>query len=145
MYHCMCCCFRCYHLFPFFFLELHRVKLPISPLSCHLKSYNDYSLDLCQELNLVNFILFDTSRLASSGFVLGKKMPQEKRKRSVQDSSCWEMKAMFQNITSWNHDSLPSENDAFLRAFHLFSVTTAVRLHTCYWEMPFLPYLFDYP
>ncbi|XP_009590608.1 uncharacterized protein [Nicotiana tomentosiformis] len=61
-----------------------------------------------------------------SGFVLGKKMPQEKRKRSVQDSSCWEMKAMFQNITSWNHDSLPSENDAFLRAFHLFSVTTAL-------------------
>lgn len=53
-------------------------------------------------------------------------MPDEKRKRSEEDSSCWEMKANFQNITLWNHDSLPSENDASLRAFHLFSVATAV-------------------
>ncbi|KAG5619510.1 hypothetical protein H5410_004728 [Solanum commersonii] len=62
----------------------------------------------------------------SGGFVLGKKMPVEKRKRSEEDSSCWEMKAKFQNITLWNHDSLPSENDASLRAFHLFSVATAL-------------------
>ncbi|XP_060194700.1 uncharacterized protein LOC132623907 isoform X2 [Lycium barbarum] len=62
----------------------------------------------------------------STGFVLGKKMPDEKRKRSEEDSSCWEMKAKLQNITLWNHDSLPSENDASLRAFHLFSVATAL-------------------
>lgn len=61
-----------------------------------------------------------------SGFVLGKKMPVEKSKRSEEDSSCWEMKAKFQNIALWNHDSLPSENDASLRAFHLFSVATAL-------------------
>ncbi|KAK4347481.1 hypothetical protein RND71_033820 [Anisodus tanguticus] len=55
-----------------------------------------------------------------------RKMPDEKRKRSEEDSSCWEMKAKFQNITLWNHDSLPSENDASLRAFHLFSVATSL-------------------
>lgn len=68
----------------------------------------------------------ETSWLASSGFVLGKKMSDAKSKRSKEDSSCWETKAKFQNITLWNHDSLPSENDASLRAFHLFSVATAV-------------------
>ncbi|PHT55307.1 hypothetical protein CQW23_03793 [Capsicum baccatum] len=61
-----------------------------------------------------------------SGFVLGKKMSDVKSKRSKEDSSCWETKAKFQNITLWNHDSLPSENDASLRAFHLFSVATAL-------------------
>ncbi|KAL5975728.1 hypothetical protein ACLOJK_020054 [Asimina triloba] len=54
-----------------------------------------------------------------------------KRKRgkcsgiSEVDSSCWEARAKFQNITYWNHDSLPCKDDAFVRVFHWFAVANA--------------------
>ncbi|XP_058072036.1 uncharacterized protein LOC131220998 isoform X2 [Magnolia sinica] len=57
------------------------------------------------------------------GFVLERKSPVDqsnKRKRakgletSEGDSNCWEARAKFQNITYWNHDNLPSKDDAFL-------------------------------
>ncbi|KAI3506298.1 hypothetical protein L1887_28655 [Cichorium endivia] len=63
-----------------------------------------------------------------SGFVIGKKA-SGKRKASKDDvgpTASWEMNAKFQNITFWNHDNLPSKEDAFLRAFHWFDVAKAL-------------------
>ncbi|KAK9133951.1 hypothetical protein Scep_013479 [Stephania cephalantha] len=64
------------------------------------------------------------------GYVLGKKKNQRgKRKDSDScddDSNSWETCASFRNITYWNHDSFPSQNDAFLRCFHWFSVAEAL-------------------
>ena len=42
------------------------------------------------------------------------------------NSICWEVKAKFQNLTYWNHDTLPSHDDAFSRSFHWLSVAEAV-------------------
>uniref|UniRef100_A0A5B7B905 Uncharacterized protein n=1 Tax=Davidia involucrata TaxID=16924 RepID=A0A5B7B905_DAVIN len=62
-----------------------------------------------------------------SGFVLGKKSP-DKRKASdmPEESSNWEMNGKFQSVTFWNHDSLPSQDDAFLRSFHWLAVAKAL-------------------
>ncbi|KAK4254702.1 hypothetical protein QN277_010045 [Acacia crassicarpa] len=65
------------------------------------------------------------------GFVLGKKSQDEKNSSTASysgNSNSWEMKATFQNITYWNHDCLPSQNDDFMRAFHWLTIAKA--LHT---------------
>ncbi|GMP71427.1 hypothetical protein CsSME_00029836 [Camellia sinensis var. sinensis] len=65
-----------------------------------------------------------------SGSVLGKKSA-DKRKRSdkcEENSNCWEMNAKFQSMTFWNHDNLPSRDDAFLRSLHWLTVANAVSL-----------------
>lgn len=56
-----------------------------------------------------------------SGFVLGKK-------KSDESSNSWKTSATFNGITYWNHDSVPSNNDDFSRAFHW--ITVAQALHT---------------
>ncbi|OVA11820.1 Ribonuclease H2 [Macleaya cordata] len=64
-----------------------------------------------------------------SGFVLGKKKNPKKRKTSgisEDNLNCWETRAGFQSITYWNHDSLPSHDDVFLRSFHWFPVANAL-------------------
>ncbi|PWA89125.1 Ribonuclease H2, subunit C [Artemisia annua] len=63
-----------------------------------------------------------------SGFVIGKKT-SAKRKASDTDAETtdsWQANAKFQNITFWNHDNLPSKEDAFLRAFHWFDLAKAL-------------------
>ncbi|XP_038893586.1 uncharacterized protein C12B10.15c [Benincasa hispida] len=62
-----------------------------------------------------------------SGYVLGKKS-LGKRKASEQDqnSSPWQVKAKFANITYWNHDTLPSQDDTFQRSFHWLTVAQAL-------------------
>lgn len=45
---------------------------------------------------------------------------------SEEDSNCWEMKAKFDKLTYWNHDTYPSKDDDFLRSFHWFAVAEAV-------------------
>lgn len=57
------------------------------------------------------------------GFVLGKKTP---RNKSDENSNSWETNATFQDITYWNHDYAPSQNDDFIRAFHWLTVANAV-------------------
>ncbi|KAL3833790.1 hypothetical protein ACJIZ3_008526 [Penstemon smallii] len=52
-----------------------------------------------------------------SGFILGKKSPEEK------NPDCWETRATSRNVTVWNHDDVPSKDDAFVRAFHWFAVS----------------------
>ncbi|KAL2524468.1 Ribonuclease H2 [Abeliophyllum distichum] len=59
-----------------------------------------------------------------SGFILGKKSSE--KKTNTETSDCWEANAKFQNVTVWNHDSLPSNDDAFLRTFHWFAVAKAL-------------------
>ncbi|KAI3455835.1 hypothetical protein Pfo_012498 [Paulownia fortunei] len=59
-----------------------------------------------------------------SGFILGKKNPD--KETNTTNSDCWETKATFQNVTVWNHDAMPSKNDAFLRAFHWFTAANAL-------------------
>ncbi|XP_042475059.1 ribonuclease H2 subunit C [Macadamia integrifolia] len=64
-----------------------------------------------------------------SGFVLGKKKKPCKGKASEISEgnlNCWEIGAKFQSITYWNHDSLPSHDDTFLRCFHWFAVANAL-------------------
>ncbi|XP_068656299.1 uncharacterized protein [Aristolochia californica] len=63
------------------------------------------------------------------GLVLERRKNMGKRK-SVEvcdeNSSCWEASAKFEKITFWNHDSFPSQTDAFMRFFHWFPVADAV-------------------
>ncbi|CAI9760035.1 unnamed protein product [Fraxinus pennsylvanica] len=59
-----------------------------------------------------------------SGFILGMKSYDENT--NTETSYCWEANAKFHNITVWNHDSLPSNDDAFLRTFHWFAVSKAL-------------------
>lgn len=71
---------------------------------------------------------FYLSNSCPVGFVLGKK---NLSKRKVSDMSeanynFWEMKARFDKLTYWNHDTYPSKDDAFFRSFHWFSVARAV-------------------
>ncbi|CAI0392578.1 unnamed protein product [Linum tenue] len=60
-----------------------------------------------------------------SGFVLGKKSIG-KRKVSDVNSNCWEPSAKFENITYWNHDTIPSQDDTFIRSLHWLSVAEAL-------------------
>ncbi|THF94323.1 hypothetical protein TEA_004375 [Camellia sinensis var. sinensis] len=63
-----------------------------------------------------------------SGSVLGKKSA-DKRKTSdkcEENSNCWEMNAKFQSMTFWNHNNLPSRDDAFLRSLHWLTVANAL-------------------
>ncbi|XP_050371081.1 uncharacterized protein LOC126789064 [Argentina anserina] len=59
-----------------------------------------------------------------SGFVLGKKSLDKRNAshRSDGNSNCWEINAKYKSITYWNHDSVPSQDDALLRSFHWLSV-----------------------
>ncbi|KAA8535411.1 hypothetical protein F0562_030414 [Nyssa sinensis] len=64
-----------------------------------------------------------------SGFVLGKKSLGKRKASddmSEENSSSWEMNAKFRSVTFWNHDSLPSQDDAFLRSFHWLTVAKAL-------------------
>ncbi|XP_039070466.1 uncharacterized protein LOC120217445 isoform X2 [Hibiscus syriacus] len=62
------------------------------------------------------------------GFVLTKKTSGKRKACDVseENSNNWEMKAMFDELTYWNHDSLPSKDDPFLRSFHWFAVAEAL-------------------
>lgn len=62
-------------------------------------------------------------KCCSSGYVLGKK---SKASKHCDDSSPWQVKAKFDNITYWNHDTLPSQDDTFQRTFHWLTVAQAV-------------------
>ncbi|XP_015880372.2 uncharacterized protein C12B10.15c [Ziziphus jujuba] len=63
-----------------------------------------------------------------SGFVVGKKNlgKQKDANSSEENLNCWEMNAKFKNITYWNHDNLPSQDDAFLCSFHWLSVAKSL-------------------
>jgi ribonuclease H2 subunit C len=54
---------------------------------------------------------------------LGKK---SSHKKSGESSDSWETSATFNDITYWNHDYVPSQNDDFFRAFHWLTVAKAV-------------------
>ncbi|KAK6933893.1 Ribonuclease H2, subunit C [Dillenia turbinata] len=62
------------------------------------------------------------------GYVLGRKVSHKRKASQMSEgnSNCWEPTARFQNITCWNHDSLPSHDDAFLRSFHWLAVSKAL-------------------
>ena len=62
----------------------------------------------------------------SAGFVLSKSSPPT----SDENSHSWDTKATFQDITYWNHDYSPSQNDELFRAFHWLTVAKAVS-HFC--------------
>ncbi|KZV31574.1 xylulose kinase [Dorcoceras hygrometricum] len=58
-----------------------------------------------------------------TGSILGKKT-FDKDGNST-SSNCWNKCATFQNLTIWNHDVIPSKEDAFLRALHWLPVAQA--------------------
>ncbi|KAF3450039.1 hypothetical protein FNV43_RR06118 [Rhamnella rubrinervis] len=62
------------------------------------------------------------------GFVVGKKVLGKRKAADIseENSNCWEMNAIFRDITYWNHDSLPSHDDAFLRSFHWLAVAKSM-------------------
>ncbi|KAH9615837.1 hypothetical protein KSS87_002041 [Heliosperma pusillum] len=71
-----------------------------------------------------------------SGFIMGKKKSSEDKTNKVNgrckasvisdgNDNNWEMLAKCGNMTFWNHDSCPSQDDASLRLFHLFAVAKA--------------------
>lgn len=53
------------------------------------------------------------------------------------------MNAKFQNVTLWNHDNLPSQDDAFLRSFHWFAVAKAVSFYFFFVLLRTSKFLFD--
>ncbi|KAL3522999.1 hypothetical protein ACH5RR_015833 [Cinchona calisaya] len=61
-----------------------------------------------------------------SGFVLGKKSLGKRPNIPEENPNFWEMKAKFQNFAIWNHDTFPSQDDSFLRAFHWFSIAKSL-------------------
>ncbi|KAK3037079.1 hypothetical protein RJ639_029921, partial [Escallonia herrerae] len=62
-----------------------------------------------------------------SGYVIGKRNSDGKKSFDLPEGNPnhWQMKAKFQDITLWNHDSLPSQDDASFRTFHWFAVAKA--------------------
>lgn len=62
-----------------------------------------------------------------SGFVLGKRSHEKRKTSDMSERDLyWEMKAKFDKLTYWNHDSLPSQDDAFARSFHWFPLAEAL-------------------
>ncbi|XP_057521540.1 uncharacterized protein LOC130801675 [Amaranthus tricolor] len=71
-----------------------------------------------------------------SGYIIGKKDPGKGKTKKTAgsgkapDSSSiennWEMLAKCGNMTFWNHDRFPSQDDASLRLFHCFAVAKAL-------------------
>ncbi|KAK2658723.1 hypothetical protein Ddye_005256 [Dipteronia dyeriana] len=63
-----------------------------------------------------------------SGFILGKESRGKRKvpEMSKESSNCWEVNAKFDKLSYWNHDTLPSKDDTFLRAFHWFAVAEAL-------------------
>lgn len=72
-----------------------------------------------------------------SGFIIGKKNIQNGKDKKVSvrdksstgvdsDSNDWEVLAKSQNISVWNHDTVPSKDDAFIRSFHWLTVANAL-------------------
>ncbi|KAK8931390.1 hypothetical protein KSP39_PZI016789 [Platanthera zijinensis] len=57
------------------------------------------------------------------GYVLEKK--KIGKGMNLEENS-WESLAEFQNLTYWNHDSLPGKNDPIMRSFHWFAVADAL-------------------
>ncbi|KAK8941615.1 hypothetical protein KSP40_PGU017577 [Platanthera guangdongensis] len=51
---------------------------------------------------------------------------EENRGRDEFRRNSWESLAEFQNLTYWNHDSLPAKHDPIMRSFHWFAVADAV-------------------
>lgn len=80
---------------------------------------------------LLRIWLFIYSNFCFTGFVIGKKSSSKRKAsdKSEESPSNWEMKAKFQNVTLWNHDSLPSQDDPFLRSFHWLAVAKAVSFY----------------
>ncbi|CAH2080222.1 unnamed protein product [Thlaspi arvense] len=68
----------------------------------------------------------------TSGYILGQGgNPNANGKRrafssSTEEDPCCEVKAKFEKLTHWNHDSFPSKDDIFLRSFHWFSIAEAL-------------------
>ncbi|XVF25379.1 hypothetical protein REPUB_Repub13aG0207900 [Reevesia pubescens] len=58
----------------------------------------------------------------------GKNNSGKRKACNVSEGSSdnWEMKAKFDKLTYWNHDSPPSKDDPFLRTFHWFTVAEAL-------------------
>ena len=78
-----------------------------------------------------------------TGFVIGKKKVGKRKAsdKSEEDSGCWETNAKFQNVTFWNHDSLPSQDDAFLRTFHWLAVAKAVCFYLTWYVLVDLKFM----
>ncbi|KHG22591.1 Serine carboxypeptidase-like 15 [Gossypium arboreum] len=66
-------------------------------------------------------------QMAGGGFVLAKNNSGKRKACDVSEgnSNDWEMKAKFDKLTYWNHDTPPSKDDPFLRSFHWFTVAEA--------------------
>jgi hypothetical protein len=81
-----------------------------------------------------NFEEFIFTIYCPAGFVLGKKSLDKRKASNVSEgnSNYWEINAKYKSITYWNHDSLPSQDDAFLRSFHWLAVAKSVSFHTSY-------------
>ncbi|KMZ71765.1 hypothetical protein ZOSMA_175G00030 [Zostera marina] len=62
------------------------------------------------------------------GYVLGKKdgVKGKELKGSDEESNDWSSYAEFQNITYWNHDDMPSNDDPIMRCFHWFTIADAL-------------------
>ncbi|KAG9439509.1 hypothetical protein H6P81_019674 [Aristolochia fimbriata] len=62
------------------------------------------------------------------GLVLERRKDMGKGKgvEASDENSSWEATAKFDNITYWNHDSFPSQNDALMRFLHWFPVADAL-------------------
>lgn len=64
------------------------------------------------------------------GFVLEKKNSKREMVSTKGSEKAgldtWNATASFQNITYWNHDTIPSESDTFNCCFHWFAVANAI-------------------
>lgn len=83
--------------------------------------------------------LMSIFKCCSSGYVLGRKsLGKRKASEQSKDSSPWQVKAKFGNITYWNHGTLPSQDDTFRRSFHWLTVAQAVWFRSTINKLNFL-------
>ncbi|XP_076912090.1 uncharacterized protein C12B10.15c-like isoform X2 [Bidens hawaiensis] len=115
--------------------EIHQVPCCIkydgpSPVKHYFKPKpTGISLDglTVKEAHFRGRKLQGTTRTLPNGYSGKKKFAKRKASDTTGGTTaCWQTKARFQNITLWNHDNLPSKEDAFLRAFHWFDVAKAL-------------------
>ncbi|KAI4977906.1 ribonuclease H2 subunit C [Hordeum vulgare subsp. vulgare] len=61
------------------------------------------------------------------GYVLEKKKNEEKDAQGMdEEASNFVSRAEFQNITYWNHDTMPSAEDPLPRCFHWLAIANAM-------------------
>ena len=95
----------------------------------HGLSFLDFSLENVSWIqSLCILIEFVVVSKFSVGYVLEKKSGGKDMQSLDGEVSNFVSRAEFQNITYWNHDTMPSAEDPLPRCFHWLTIANAVSI-----------------